>query len=352
MRKRKMAYPPTVLLRQVSDRCPYAWEEMDYYNRYNGLFETPAWDRRCYVPVLAAMSMLTISVKQCPENEKVLKEKALLSYQIAALAPWRKNKVVVTMDRKTERFLLDRPGKLEIHSEALMCLPYQSYYIETNHLNLLGETFHGLFVHLDHEPVNNEKRLRLLFLRSDSRPVGYSLKAMAGSVEDSIKETVNETYCAMVGDNPIEYMCDTWREMDLHKQLSCFLRNAMIIVLYTFAKNAVILPVVEHLMKAKYYATSIREENLICWNAGFGVSIVHQMDTYDRYAKEQPAFRLSDNARLQKRTGNPLRFGDCLMKSLSSKYIEWLPPHFVSCADIDLPIDAEFEPVRSDSSVL
>jgi len=157
---------------------------------------------------------------------------------------------------------------------------------------------------------------------------------------------VNETYCAMVGDNPIDYMCDTWREMDLHTQLSCFLRNAMKIVLYTFAKNAVILPTVEHLMKAKYYATSIREESLICWNAGFGVSIIHQMDTYDRYSRERPSFRLSNNVRINNRVGTLLRFGDSLMRDLSEKCIEWLPPHFVSCADIDVPVDAEYDPVE------
>lgn len=152
---------PLKHLHDLSARYPGAWPLLERLRAERGK-KMPEWPQHVYLPVAAALAVVTGGA---PKGSPAFAD-ALANVQdvgsVAALGAWRMTKGVYRFDPDILGALWDTPLTGDLPSELLARLPEWCVYVETPGRALLGEPVHGFYAHLEHDPNDHRRELRLL----------------------------------------------------------------------------------------------------------------------------------------------------------------------------------------------
>lgn len=145
---------PLEITNIFSRRYNSPWDDLENFHKLNGT--DIHWNKKCYVPSGAILSML--------ESKGVPEERAIIdTFALAAVTPWRIYKQIYTFDIEMEK-LLDEQGSLNliVPTEVLYNMPYPCIYIKTNTKKYID----GFFVFFQAVPyeLQPEGTLELHFL--------------------------------------------------------------------------------------------------------------------------------------------------------------------------------------------
>lgn len=273
MKKNFVEYPPITLLKQISAHYPDVWIHMREFHIANGQRGMPKWIPECYAPIGAAIAVTTRGRNVYPRE---LDMQTMADAQcIAALAPWRLDKEVFVLDKEMEALLCSHIDDLDIPSQILYRLPYMCFYIEFNDLFLDGESYHGVFVHIEDDPVDNAKELRLLFLRADCSYYGFPIHINAQTMKNNVLRTAQEAYKITSSLGRYDQAREMIAQQSNIDNLTAFLSKTLQAVLYVCANNADIMPSSEQaLITKRTNKIKDRYAEIKKWSVGFRVGTV------------------------------------------------------------------------------
>lgn len=137
--KKMNTYPPLQLIKEITQRSPSIWEDIDQAAR-NQRRES-LWRPDIYITAQCLEEDVLNRYYQKPKMTASLSAAAL-----SILASWRRCKEVYRFAPEME-LLLYRQAGCKVPVDVLYHLPYSSFYIETP--QLMGSNCHGFFISLD-----------------------------------------------------------------------------------------------------------------------------------------------------------------------------------------------------------
>lgn len=209
-------YAPLELLKRAAVIFPECWKQMDRFHLQNGCEGYPAWPTWCYVPISFALDVATSGA--IVSNIEEIMPAMSAAQIIAALAPWRVEKEVFVMDPDMELLLYKQADDIDIPTDTLMNIPYPCFYVQTSALFYASQKVEGFFVHLEFNPSDSRRELRLLFVLEDRSVIGFPLHITDADIRTSILCTVQES--------------------NDDEALALLLRESLQLILYLCSENA------------------------------------------------------------------------------------------------------------------
>jgi len=172
---------PKLLLKELSCRCPDAWDHIKRFRRGKGQ-ALPNWPDWCYIPIAAGHA---ISNTISPSKEALF-DPLLNPASITALATWRVSQGVYRFDVDLFNALIYQPFEGNLPCETLKRLPEWCVYIETNGFKSGDMSVDGFFAHLESDIANSRTELRLLLINSTGVNVPIPLHLGDWTLEESM----------------------------------------------------------------------------------------------------------------------------------------------------------------------
>ena len=160
-------YPPLRLSDKVTHYYPEIWDTMKTYHYINGISPSMSWSKLCYIPIGGAMTCISYDEDTNAYSDDDRLAVIKLGGIVSALAPWRLNKRVFVLDEKTEKALCQDIEDMEMPTDVLLQLPCMCFYVDVKHMFHGSRKVSGFFVHLEDDPKNDERELRILLLLQD-----------------------------------------------------------------------------------------------------------------------------------------------------------------------------------------
>lgn len=265
-----ISYPPLKLIKEITDLYPDAWADMEDFHMANGKDGLPSWEPWCYAPIAAAISVASNGADNL--NYDIISD----AQKIAALAPWRKKKVVYHIDRDLENMLrLQETDDLQrIPDAVLMQLPELAIYIEFEEFARAGIA--GMFVHLEHDVNNGDRELRLLLLFDTLQVMAIPIHLDGKNLLENYDHTRFEA-----GQNVIEmfqnyemgrYFNIVLGQKDVSKEYNKMVSFLVNVVLYVIAENK---DIQKNKMQESIYKETDRVKDkyseIIRWDLGYRI---------------------------------------------------------------------------------
>lgn len=169
--------PPLLLLREYSQELPRAWRELARMreDRGKGL---PWWPDWCYVPIAAAVSLVTDGAPPPFGPAEAAKMIAHPPAIVAALAAWRLTKGIYRFDPTLRNEVAGMPLDGVLPAQVFLSLPEWCIWIETPGMAFPAlrhdiNKVDGFFVHLDYNITHNRAELRFTFHFPDAPVQGF-----------------------------------------------------------------------------------------------------------------------------------------------------------------------------------
>lgn len=159
---------------------PNVWEFADCLHD-----DMKNWDDRlCYINISAAISCLSGGSMPTPDD---FGQAALC----AALATWRRNKLVYRFDPVLVNELFASAEDTEIPSEILYQMPAPCIYVDLSLDKKAKDVPDGFLAFVEHDTEKKEKELRILYLKKDGQAVFQSIIHLIphGTIYDGLQET-------------------------------------------------------------------------------------------------------------------------------------------------------------------
>ena len=218
-------------------------------------------------------------------------------------------------------------------------LPYPAFYIQASGLDLNGEQYHGVFVHLEHDINSGDRELRLLYLKPDGATMGFPIHIDSSDLAQSMQRTIDEA--TQNSSNPnISIVISS--ESSALNCLSDLLRRTLQIILYICAENAEIAPNSEQAFITRRTSTiKDRYAEIRKWDVGFRIGAA--IRKYNRrYSPDDPDRTAGTHAspRPHMRRGHWHRYwvGSRSDPDTRKLILKWTPPTIVGTQQENAPI--------------
>lgn len=220
-----------------------------------------------------------------------------------------------------------------------MQLPYPAFYIQASGLDLNGEQYHGVFVHLEHDINSGDRELRLLYLKPDGATMGFPIHIDSSDLAQSMQRTIDEATQNSSNPNISIVISSESSALDC---LSDLLRRTLQIILYICAENAEIAPNSEQAFITRRTSTiKDRYAEIRKWDVGFRIGAA--IRKYNRrYSPDDPDRTAGTHAspRPHMRRGHWHHYwvGSRSDPDTRKLILKWTPPTIVGTQQENAPI--------------
>lgn len=263
--------PPLQAVRKFGKKYPTVWDDIDdlVHASRNGEVDAE-WDfDLCYAPVSAAIAAMTRCVP-------ILEAAGLASFA-AALAAWRRNKLIYQFDEYLADELVETASDLVIPIDILEQLPAPCIFVSLQNCPQPdnAKPYAGFFVHIEHDVKTHEKELRMHHINTDGEYLTQCIVHLipGGTINDGIDEaikTVNTSNANVLSILPDDLKPNASDYLDETRE---FAVDFVQLVLYICAENA---DITENESQAKIYRKPTRTldkfREIRQWDVGVKVS--------------------------------------------------------------------------------
>lgn len=314
---------PLEILKKVSSENPEIWDDIEKARKVNMDFHYSLWPQWCYVPVSLCMDLVSQNDISAYQNEESLiyARKAQI---ISALASWRASKEIFVLDPDVEKILSEQDDT-KVDPEILLKLPYDSFYIKTNFLDI-EEGIDGFLVSLDYDKTGNE--IRFTYLCKD---LSYFELPLILNYE-TIQQTLDVLFEDFDND---EWVDDKWN----HK-LWNILNSSLQFVLYILSVNAEIK---ENETQKKVYkpsngSTKVAKDKysqIRKWDVGYRIGATIRANRaiieQEREYRTHPGSHSSKRPHM--RRGHWHNYWTGPRKGERKLVLKWVPPMFIGAKE-------------------
>ncbi len=161
-----MTLSPISLLKEISNIHPNMWNYIKSFRAGKGK-DLPNWPDWCYMPLAAALSIISEGDDNYYKNNfHVIKDNYLYNPAVlTAASTWRVSKGIYRFNRELYNSLVVQDFTGNLPCDVLKRVPEWCVYIETySDIKIFDFIVNGFFAHLEYDVNTGEEELRFVFL--------------------------------------------------------------------------------------------------------------------------------------------------------------------------------------------
>lgn len=340
MSAKQEIYPPLRLLKDISNKYPKAWEQMEMFHNENGNPNLGSWPEWCYAPMSAALAVAAsgYDLDRIPIDARMAFTS--IAQAIFALAPWRLSKEVYVIDPDLKDLLFEQDGELDVPDEILLQLPYPCFYVELPDTYYRTSKIHGFFVTLEYDINNGDRELKPVFLTDDGEVFSYSIHIGAKTISESVDLLDKQALKNTKGDKELKRLA--FKAMQESEATKKFLKQILQVILYILAQNAEITPSSEQTFITKR-SKVIRDKysEIRKWDVGIRIgTAIRQQNVLSQTEYTRKEGNGHNSPRPHMRRGHWHHFwtGPKAQPEERKLILKWLSPIAVAVNPEDTPI--------------
>lgn len=177
--------PPKTTTREIMQRWPNAWRQVDVFRESRGQEGFPYWPDWCYLPIHAGVAIATQG------RPNPVMQSSIWPALISGIAAWRVTQGVYRFDPDLYRMLLEQPMEGTLPCEALYRMPEWAVYIETPGMKFPhgNRELVGFLVHLDwNEDSRKANELRFVLFSDNGFRAIMSILLGDWTIDEAIQQ--------------------------------------------------------------------------------------------------------------------------------------------------------------------